>query len=59
MTPINNHEVIRMVLIRMLQTRKGTEDGFVVKQFYAGTVYRVRENLARTFFAAGYAEKVR
>ena len=48
-----------MVLIKMLQTRKGSEDGFVVKQFYAGSIYQVRESLAKSFFAAGYAVKVK
>ena len=42
----------------MLQTRKGSEDGFVVRQFYEGSVYIVSESLARSFFAAGYAEKI-
>jgi hypothetical protein len=48
-----------MTLIKMLETRKGTEDGFTIRQFYEGEVYDVRENLARTFFAAGHAIKVR
>jgi len=46
-----------MTLIRMLQTRKGTEDGFTVRQFEKGKVYDVREGLARSFFVAGYAVK--
>lgn len=49
-----------MTLVRMLETRKGSEDGFTVKQFMEGQVYDIRENLARSFFAAGFAvmEKV-
>lgn len=45
-----------MTLVKMLQTRKGSEDGFKVKQFYEGQIYDIAENLARTFFADGYAE---
>ncbi len=48
-----------MTLIKMLETRKGTEDGFTIKQFYEGEVYDVKENLARTFFAAGHAVKIK
>lgn len=43
------------MLIQMLETRRGTEDGFTVKQYFANEVYNVREHLARTFLAAGYA----
>lgn len=46
-----------MTVIRMLETRKGSEDGFTVRQFYAGEIYTIKENLARSFFAAGFAEK--
>ncbi len=42
----------------MLQTRKGSEDGFTVRQFVEGEIYEVRENLARSFFAAGWATRV-
>jgi len=48
-----------MTKVKMLQTRKGTEDGFTVKQFARGEIYEIRESLARSFFAAGFAEKVR
>jgi len=41
--------------IRMLETRKGTEDGFVVKKFIAGEDYEVRDHLAKAFLAAGFA----
>jgi hypothetical protein len=51
--------VFDMVLIRMLQTKKGTEDGFIVKQYYAGQKYIVKDSLARYFFSLGYAEKLK
>lgn len=47
-----------MVMLRMLQTRKGTEDGFSVKQFVEGKAYDVRESMARDFFAMQYAVKI-
>jgi len=43
------------MLIKMLETRRGTEDGYVVKQYMAGEKYEVREHLALAFFAAGCA----
>jgi hypothetical protein len=46
-----------MTLVKMLQTRKASEDGFIVKQFYAGQTYDIAESLARLFFAHGYAER--
>jgi len=47
------------MLIRMLETRRGTEDGFTVKQYMAGEKYEVREHLALAFFAAGCATIVK
>lgn len=44
-------------MIKMLETRKGSEDGFTVKQFYIGKIYDIHETLARSFFAAGFAVK--
>ncbi|MDB2415493.1 hypothetical protein N9W34_06950 [Rickettsiales bacterium] len=44
-----------MTLIKMLETRKGTEDGFTVRQFRCGEIYEIRDGLARSFFAAGFA----
>lgn len=41
--------------VRMLQTRRGTEDGFRVRQYKYGKVYEIKERLARSFIAAGYA----
>lgn len=45
--------------IKMLQTRRGTEDGFSVQQFFKDHEYDVRDNLACAFIAAGFAEPVR
>ena len=46
-----------MQVVKMLQTRKGTEDGFCVQQFEKGEVYNMQDNLARTFFNLEYAKK--
>lgn len=47
-----------MVKIKMLQTRKGSPDGFVVNEYLKDKTYTVRESLAREFFANGWAVKV-
>lgn len=44
-----------MVALTMLETRKGTEDGFTVKQYYRGESYEIADGLARSFLAAGFA----
>ena len=44
-----------MTIIKMLESRKGTEDGFTIRQFEAGKIYDIRENLARTMNANGWA----
>lgn len=41
--------------VQMLETRRGTEDGFTVRQYIAGKSYVMCEHLARAFLAAGYA----
>lgn len=41
--------------IVMRVTRKGTEDGFVVREFEAGKEYDVREHLAYRLCASGDA----
>lgn len=46
-----------MQVVKMLQTRKGTEDGFCVQQFEKGQVYNMRDNLACTFVNLEYAKK--
>lgn len=48
----------KMPIIKMLETRKGTEDGFTVRQFEENKIYDVRDNLARRFIAADLAIKV-
>jgi hypothetical protein len=45
--------------IKMLKTRRGTEDGFSIQQFLEGKEYSVRDNLACAFIAAGHAVPVR
>ncbi len=47
------------MLIKMLETRRGTEDGFTVRQYRKGDVYEIRDHLALAFLAAGAAIKVR
>lgn len=46
------------MLIRMLQTRRGTEDGFTVRQYFAGEVYEMREHLAWLFLKKGWAVRM-
>lgn len=41
--------------ITMLETRRGTEDGFSMQQYKAGEVYEVADNLAAHFCSSGYA----
>lgn len=41
--------------ILMLETRRGSEDGFAVRCFEGGRRYRVAESLARAFIRAGWA----
>jgi len=41
--------------IAMLETRRGSEDGFVVRRFEQGRIYDVADMLARTFIRAGWA----
>ena len=42
--------------IFMLETRRGSEDGFVVRRFHKHHRYDVADTLARAFIAAGWAE---
>jgi len=44
--------------IRMLETRRGTEDGHTIQQFMKGQEYDVKSHLARSFLAAKYCELV-
>ncbi len=48
-----------IMLIKMLETRRGTEDGRIVKQYTAGEKYEVRDYLALAFFAAGCAVPIK
>jgi hypothetical protein len=41
--------------ILMLETRRGSEDGCVVRRFYRGGVYAVAQALARHFIRQGWA----
>lgn len=44
--------------IRMLETRRGSEDGLCVRCFEAGGTYDVADSLARAFLAAGCATRL-
>lgn len=39
----------------MLETRRGSEDGFVVRRFLRGHSYDLADTLARALIRAGYA----
>jgi hypothetical protein len=43
------------MLITMLETRRGSEDGFTVRQFIRGQKYDVADALARRFLNCGWA----
>lgn len=45
--------------IRMLETRRGSEDGFAVRCYLMGRQYDMADGLARAFLAAGCAAPVR
>lgn len=47
-----------MTHIRMLETRRGSEDAFTVRRFMKGETYDVADLLARQFIGSGYAVKV-
>ncbi len=42
--------------IKMLSTRRGTEDGFKVQLFKEGGIYNIRDHLALAFLNAGACE---
>lgn len=44
--------------IRMTKTRKGTEDGYVIKDYNEGEVYDVREHLGYKFLSEQSAVEV-
>jgi hypothetical protein len=41
--------------VRMLETRRGTEDGFVLRLYEAGGIYDMADFQARCFIAEGRA----
>jgi hypothetical protein len=43
------------MLIRMLETRRGSEDGFIVRCFEKHHCYDVADMLARSMIRAGWA----
>lgn len=43
--------------VRMLQTRRGTEDGFTIRQYMQDVEYDMGDGLAYAFIAAGFAMK--
>lgn len=44
-----------MTKIVMLQTRRGSEDGFGTEEFFKGACYDVRDNMACRFICDGFA----
>lgn len=44
------------MLVKMLTTRRGTEDGFKVKIFREGAIYKIRDHLALTLMSIGACE---
>lgn len=47
-----------MLMIKMLKTKKGTENGFAVKQFVEGEIYVVADSLGRYFIKEGCAKQI-
>ena len=43
------------MFVLMLFTRRGSEDGFVVRQYIAGESYDMADGLARYFMRSGWA----
>ncbi len=41
--------------IRMKETRRGSEDGFTVKRYHAGSIHDLADSLARSFIRNGWA----
>ncbi len=42
--------------VLMLETRRGSEDGFAVRRFHKGCCYDIADSLARAFLRAGWAK---
>lgn len=45
------------MFIIMLETRRGSEDGFIVRCFEAGGEYDIADSLARSFIQRGWARE--
>ena len=46
------------MLITMLETRRGSEDGFICRRFHKGITYFIADSLARAFLRAGWGVAV-
>ena len=44
--------------IKMLETRRGSEDSFTLSQYHRGDIYEVADNLARSFIGKGWAMEI-
>lgn len=44
--------------VKMLETRRGTEDGYTIRKYYRNEEYEMSDSLARAFLAAGFAVRV-
>lgn len=44
--------------IKMLQTRRGSPDGFLSRRFYKGKTYNLPDSLACSFLRNGWAYNV-
>ena len=43
------------MLLTMLETRRGTEDGYTIRLYMRGETYNLGDTLAHSFLAAGFA----
>ncbi len=43
------------MLVKMLQTRRGMDDDYIVRQYHAGYVYDIKGRLAHILIYQGYA----
>lgn len=46
------------MLVKMLTTQKGAEDGIIIKTYHEGREYDLRGGLGEIFVSAGWAAKV-
>lgn len=47
------------MIITMLETRRGSPNGFDIVRYYKDVVYDIPDELARHFLRSGYAERVK